>query len=491
MPVPITADEIATEPECPPADKTKERAAFIAARLKEGRRPSDVSMEADCPIATVITFKLRHGVTFSDGSPMSADDVVFTFDWIMNPQVDAPRDRQALERVKSVKKLANDEVAFNFREPFFKGFDLASGLAVFSKSFYGKYTPAQFDDSVGLLDRNWSLSACHAGWVEADAGSHRTHSQRSLLGITGVIRPDRLQSGAGGIDRVGDVYQRRNRHVQRRSRSNTNCCSVNPTCSPARNHFEYLSPIAGYTFIAWNEQQNDKPTIFTDKRVRQAMTMLTDRVGLCDTILLGYSIPATGPFSPISKQNDPNLVDWKYDPAAATALLKAAGFEMRDNSGVLSRADGTKLQFKLSFPSKSATTKREMQFIHDTYARSGVAMELDPLDWTIIEQKLKNRQFDAITLGWSAEPEDDIYQMFDSSQQADQGDDFMAYSNPAFDTAIRAARATIDETKRMQIWHECQRILHEDQPYTFLTVPKSLRFIDKRIQNIKVSKTGT
>ena len=158
--------------------------------------------------------------------------------------------------------------------------------------------------------------------------------------------------------------------------------------------------------------------------------MLTDRGGICDDILLGYAVKATGPFSPLSKQNDPDLVDWKYDPAAAKALLKQAGFEVRDNSGVLARADGTKLQFKLSYPNKSETLQRMMQFIHDTYARAGVAMELDPLDWTIIEQKLKSRQFDAISLAWSAGIEDDIYQMFDSSQRADQGDNFMSYSNP-------------------------------------------------------------
>ena len=56
--------------------------------------------------------------------------------------------------------------------------------------------------------------------------------------------------------------------------------------------------------------------------------------------------------------------------------------------------------------------------------------------------------------------------------------------------AIEAARTTVDESKRIPLWHQCERILHEDQPYTFLSISKALRFIDKRIANVQVSKTG-
>jgi peptide/nickel transport system substrate-binding protein len=73
---------------------------------------------------------------------------------------------------------------------------------------------------------------------------------------------------------------------------------------------------------------------------------------------------------------------------------------------------------------------------------------------------------------------------------ADEGDDFMSYDNPELDKANRAARTTVDEAKRMELWHQCERILHEDQPYTFLVVRKALRFFDKRIQNVHESKTG-
>jgi peptide/nickel transport system substrate-binding protein len=73
---------------------------------------------------------------------------------------------------------------------------------------------------------------------------------------------------------------------------------------------------------------------------------------------------------------------------------------------------------------------------------------------------------------------------------ADAGDDFMSYASPQLDALVVKARSTVDESKRMPLWHECQKILHEDQPYTFLYTRMSLSFFDKRIQNVKPSKLG-
>ena len=487
--VPETPDEIQKESDCPPPDKATERAAYIAQRMKEGRRPEDIGLEPACPPATVITFKLRHGVTFSDGTPFTADDVIYSYELPMNPQIDDPRDRQALQRIKSVTKLADDEVAFNFREPYFDSFNLASGIGILSKKFYSQYSPADFNSSVGLLIGTGPYRLQSPTEWKPTPGKIELLRNERYWGLPSSFdrivylqvveeQTSMVMFGNGGLDIFGATPEQYTLMVK------------DPRFTDKSNHFEYLSPIAGYHFIAWNEQRDGKATMFADKRVRQAMTMLTDRKGICDNILLGYAVPAAGPFNPLSKQNDPELKDWTYDQAAALALLKTAGFEMRDNSGVLSKSDGTRLSFKLTYPSKSSTVQRMMQFIKDTYARGGVDLQLDPVDWTILEKRLTSREFDAISLGWSAGVEDDIYQMFDSSQIADQADDFMSYRNPDMDKAIETARKTVDEDKRMPLWHECQRILHEDQPYTFLTISKSLVFIDKRIQNVSVGKTG-
>jgi peptide/nickel transport system substrate-binding protein len=487
--VPLTDAEITTESDCPPADKADDRKAYIAARMKEGRRDDDIGGEADCPPAETIDFTIRHGVTFSDGSPFSADDVVFTYDFIMNPKIDAPRDRQALERVKAVKKIGDDKVEFVFKSPYFLSFDLASGEGIMSKNFYGKFAPEDFNKSVGLLIGTGPYRmADPVGWKPGPGTIELVRNER-YWGLPSSFdklvfyqieqeSTEMVMYGNGELDVLGLTPEEYKLALK------------NPQMMTHSVNYEYQSPIAGYYFIAWNEKKDGKPTIFDDKRVRQAMTMMTDRDGLCKTVLSGYAKPARGPFGTGSPQDDPTLVDWQFDPDKARSLLKDAGFTQTNSRGILTKADGTELSFKLTYGSKNETLDKMMTYVKDNYAKAGIDMQLDPTDWTVMEQDIKSRNFDAISLSWSAGIEDDIYQMFDSSQIEGDADNFMSYANPDLDKAIRAARQELDVPKRLDLWHTCERILHDDQPYTFLEVSESLRLFDKRIENVQTSKTG-
>src|SRR4051812_13820631 len=105
------------------------------------------------PDGKTIVFKLRRGVTFSDGEPFTADDVVFSFDWMRNPQVNAPRARSQIELLKTVRKIDDYTVEFTFKEYYFKSLESVGGsnALILPKHFYSKYTPDQFNETPGLL----------------------------------------------------------------------------------------------------------------------------------------------------------------------------------------------------------------------------------------------------------------------------------------------------------------------------------------------------
>lgn len=105
-------------------------------------------------------------------------------------------------------------------------------------------------------------------------------------------------------------------------------------------------------------------------------------------------------------------------------------------------------------------------------------------------EAMDKKDFDAITLGWTSGIETDIYQMFHSTQTQSGGDNFINYKNPQLDKLIDQARATVDESKRMPLWQQAERIMYEDQPYTFLMRRQTLAFIDKRIHNLQMTKLG-
>jgi peptide/nickel transport system substrate-binding protein len=443
------------------------------------------------PDGLSITFQLRHGVTFSDGSPMTADDVVFSYELGTNPKIDGPAYVQQFDRCQSCTKINDYEVVFKFKEPFFQSFDsVGASLFILPKHFYSKYTLDQINHSVGLLMGTGPYQlADPADW-------------KPNPGKIELLRNERYWGLAPSFDRLV-FYQ-----IQQESTALVNFTNgdldqislsplqynillKSPDILQRTTHHDYDSLYSGYIFTAWNQRRDNQPTIFADKRVRQAMTMLTNRQGFCDSILLGYARPAPGPFAASSDQHDPTLQDWKYDPDAAKALLKEAGFEDRGH-GVLEKPDGTRLSFKFTYGAKIETFERIARYMKDDYAAAGVDMQLDPIDFSILLQRMKTRSYDVVCLGWGGgDVEGDLYQMFHSSQMAGDGDDFMSYKNPELDATIEQARRTIDDKARMELWHKCERILHEDQPYTFLFTQKLLVFMDKRIENFRISKSGS
>ena len=96
---------------------------------------------------------------------------------------------------------------------------------------------------------------------------------------------------------------------------------------------------------------------------------------------------------------------------------------------------------------------------------------------------LDNKDFDAITLGWTSGIETGIFQMFHGSQAKTNGGNFINYKSDELDKLIDEARNTVDPEKRMPIWQQAEAVMFEDQPYTSLFRSQSLAFIDKRLSN--------
>ncbi|HEY7088616.1 MAG TPA: hypothetical protein VH518_11045, partial [Tepidisphaeraceae bacterium] len=119
-----------------------------------------------------------------------------------------------------------------------------------------------------------------------------------------------------------------------------------------------------------------------------------------------------------------------------------------------------------------------------------VKVNLDAIDWPIFTGRLDSRDYDACILGWSTSIETDCNQIFHSKQIQDKGDNFVQHVNPALDAAIEKARATVNDDERMKAWREVHRILHEDQPYTFMLNRQSIAFMDSRVKNVRTARMG-
>ncbi len=444
------------------------------------------------PDGLTITFQMRDDVTFSDGVPLTAKDVVFTYNFIMNEAIAAPAERSVYGQITSVEAKGDYEVVFKFKEPYFQSFGLAGGLAIMPAHFYEAYMnkPQEFNQSKGLLLGSGPYRLADAKTWTPDQGSVELVRNERYWGdvqppfnrmLWKVIQNEsaRLTTYRNGEI---DSYEAKPSEY---AKLKTDQQILNKS-----QNFEYMPPVVGYGYIGWNQQKAGKPTQFADKRVRQAMTYLTDMQRIVKDIYLDHAEQAISPFNPRSKQHDPSLQPWVFNLEKAQALLKEAGFADKNGDGILEDKDGKPFEFKMIYFQGNKSRERTVLFLKDIYARAGIKLEPSPQEFPVMQEALKKRDFDAITMGWSSGIETDIYQMFHSSQIKDEGSNFISYNNPELDKLIDEARRTVDEPKRMILWQQAERMMYEDQPYTFLIREQSLLFVDKRIQNLQMSKLG-
>ncbi|MEM1109066.1 MAG: peptide-binding protein [Planctomycetota bacterium] len=438
-----------------------------------------------------IAFDLRKDVVFSDGTPLTSADVLFTLDMIRNPEINAPRLSSYYEPIESLVAEGPHRVVFTLNEPYFLSLTITGGMDILAKHYYEKFTPEEFNASTGLLfgsgayklpmdPEDWRPGSGQIELVRNDEywGPRPTFERLRWQEITDE-QAQLVSMRNGDIDR----YSVRPEQYER--------LKTDENLNASADLYEYSTATSGYRYIAWNQVDKDgNPSLFADVRVRRAMTMLLNRQELCEQLMVGLATVVSGPFNPLSPQSNPDLEPIGYDPDAAIALLAEAGFADRDGDGVLEDENGRPFRFKLIYPTGSTNYQQMATYCKDAYARAGITMELDPTEFNTMINRIQSRDFEAISLGWGGVIESDPKQIFHSDSIAEGGDNYVGYRNEELDGFIDQARVTVDRDERLALWHEVHRILQEDQPYTFLFIRKSVNFLDDRFRNVKVTKTG-
>jgi len=435
------------------------------------------------PDGLTITFHLDPRARFSDGTPVTADDVLFTYETIMNPKVDARSIASYLDDCKGCEKVDERSVRFTWKKPYFLSLETSS-IMVLPKHVY------QFKDPNAFNDVNDKLVGTGPYLLKTGAWKTGQHIilERNEKYWRSPPAPDRIvyrfileeQASvqallAGELDDLAvsaEWWMRLKDRADVRERFQM---------------FRYSTPFNGYSYIGWNNARAP----FTDPRVRKAMTHLVWRDQVLKHMMYDVGRVATGTFWPLGPQSDPAVKPWPFDREAARRLLREAGWEDRNGDGWLENSEGKRFEFEFSSASGHQLTRDMVRIIGEEFRRMGIDMRVRLYEWSVFTVKLDNHDFDAVMLAWGGGGvEGDPYQIWDSSQIADRGSNFISFRSAEADRLIQTARMTLDPVKRNDLYHQFHRLLHEEQPYTFMVDRESLRLVSKRVQGVRVHKLG-
>lgn len=437
--------------------------------------------------------KLRDRARFSDGEPITAEDVRWTFhDYINNPELETESLRSIMTQIKSVKVVSERVVEFEFVEPDAYNQQSALGFYILPKHFYSKFTPTQINQATAL-----TMGSGPYKMENLNPEDQWTPGQEIVL-----VRNEQYWGAKPALEKLRfDVIQEDVAKLT--SFTNGESDMITPSAPQFVEKTEdsewevdayslkWVNMRSSYSFIGWQcGPRNGKLTPFHDKRVRLAMTMNLDRQRMIRDIWSGIGEVAQGANNPPSPAANPDIEPWPFDPQQAKALLAEAGWIDRDGNGVLENEDGIEFEFEFTRASGGQTMERFEKYIVDRCAAIGIRCTPNVVDWAMYNQILKNRDFDAITLAWSASaPESDPKQIWHTDSIQNQGHNFIQW-DAGQDEYVDKIKTTLDFEERMEVFHAFNKILHEEQPYTFVRVSPWLRFISKDFNNVHPYPTG-
>jgi peptide/nickel transport system substrate-binding protein len=414
-----------------------------------------------------LTFHLRRDVVWTDGAPLTAADVEATFRAQKDPAT-AWASRHLKDRIDSVRAVDEWTVVYYFNAVYpYQLMDANDGV-IMPKHVIETLPP----EKIGALDVDRLPSS----------GPFRFQSWAKGQTLTLVKNERYYEEGKPHLDRViFKIIPDPVTLVTQLKGGEIDCMEMVPPgeIDGIRKNYPdlvfYDFPTRAYNYVAWN---GARPP-FDNANVRRALTMAIDRRLINENIYYGFADECTSPFPPIIWAYDPDIEPLPFDTAAARAALAAEGFRDTDRDGWLDRG-GKRLEFDL-ITNHGNQMRADMQvMIQQMLRRVGVKANPATLEWTVFLDRIKRGDYDAQINSWRVGTKADLAPIWACASR--QGYNRVDYCNPLVDSLNAAATAMLDFERAKPLFHRAQRIIYDEQPYTFLNIVRARNVVHRRIK---------
>ncbi len=398
---------------------------------------------------TSYRFYLRPGIEFHDGATLSSEDVVYTFESIIDSSIASPF-KGAFSRIKSIKAEGPLTVRIDLKEPY------APFLTMLSRGIVSKRAAMALGNAFGMnpvcAGPYKLLNFVPDSVVELVANEHYFASPPKMPALSmEIIKDDNirvLKLLKGDVDLVQNAIPRL--LIQALLKK------------PNLKMKQDTGIVMAYVGM------NLRDPILSKEKVRQAIAYAIDRDEIISHRFRGMAVKANSILSPGNWAYDHNLKQYPYDPEKAKMLLDEAGFVDPDG-------DGPRERFSLQL--KTSTVKERVdiaRMIAHQLDKVGISARVIPYEWGTFFRDIKKGNFQIYTLSWVGVTEPDMfYEVCSSHAFPPDGLNRGYYANSTVDELVGKGRITMDREKRKEIYSNVQQILIEELPYIPLWYEKN------------------
>lgn len=445
-----------------------------------------------------ITVKLNPNAKWSDGTPLTADDFVFTYEMIINEANTVVTTYPYKEEIESVEAADPQTLVIKFKAPFAPWLTTVFAGATTSTPVIPKHILQPVFDSAGTLDgAEWNRApTVGVGpfvFAEWETGSHlRFVRNENWFGdppdvdeiFIRIVPDDEAQMAAiKAADTDIGVFL---------SFADLPEVEASGVAMPTAAEGGYIE--------SWYMNFDPKRShpAMQDVRVRRAIVLATDRFKITQDLLFGKTQPMGTFWSATPPFGNPDIKPWPYDPEQAKQLLEEAGWKDSDGDGIRDKLiDGKKVDLKLKYITNSRSLRKDMMaVVKQMWAQVGIAAELINYANDIYFNSYGENgplfgEFDVAQYSNAPAFPDPNVAQFRCDQiptpEKPVGDNFQGYCNPKLDEILGQASTTVNREERIKLFYQAAQIMYDDVVWVGLWNDTDLWSVSHRLKNVVFS----
>lgn len=425
---------------------------------------------------------LKDNIKWSDGQPITADDVVYTFQLMYDPQYKAVTSRyrsQLEQHLASVTAVDQKTVVFKTKGPYAPFIISFINFAILPKHVWSTLQPAAINSSpMNQVPTVVSGAMIPVKW---DKGT-QYQMKRNDLYYKGKTYLDSYYFKV-----VADAVQVANQLKTGEIDVGSPDLSQWDSLANVQNldRRSYVAPSFDYYIQNLDPAKTPKAAIFGDPQVRKALLTALDRKAVAQRVYFGLAAPADSSVSGAQWVHTTPKTQYPFNLAKANQMLDAAGWT-KGADGIRAK-NGVRMEWELRTNTGNKVRETLITVLADQWKQIGANVTTNPVQFPqLVTQLSQTREFEMILLGISEGLDPDTTQLWSSKSIGGGALNGAAYKNPKVDDLLDQAVVTLDREKRKGLYQQLQEILMEDLPAPLITYPKAVWGISKRVKNWNV-----